>query len=1289
MVSLFKKNLLLVAVILVSVSGFLSPRVSEAKSVSWNKIESNTLISRFRGSNRFLDNADRTNDTVDDGSISGWQNFLDPNSSVTVAYSADIYNEDTGTLITDGANVPVGTRIRFQPKSYQDTDISWFGTGRSSDSPNGHWISNAAGPNASCDGQDYLNDWYVDQGTWSSTNGIYAPLSINPPSNTISTGGTASLSNQGGGVYLVNSPGSITGTVSFGATYGKFYSRYYDYRNGTICHTFNLFGATTTSCTTFTAQCYGDATPLRSYSFVNGACLFMTGADPFNLNCPAGVVPGSPYQLDVPAQTISFNLTATPPANQSPTAPSISGPASGYRNTPYAYDFNATDPDGDQIVYGIDLDMNGTDDVGSPYGTPVNSGTTQNISVGSFSTLGTHTFQARTWDTKGAVSGWTQQTINIINRTPSTPSITGPTSGNPSTSYNFDLTASDPDGDQVKYNIDWDNNGSTDASTGLGASGASQTVSHSWGSAGTYTFKAQAQDAVGGTSGWASYTITINAVIPPPIPVATIELSVNNGAWTGSNTTINVGDSVKIRWASTNATTCTGTNVNTSNAANNATGVSVTAPTAGNNTTYSVVCTGPGGSDTDTVVVTTNVPPPVTATLDVQVNGGAWQVNPTSVSINPGDAVVLRWNSANATACSATAGSGFAASGTTGTDPVNSPASNASDTFTINCTGAAGSVGDSVIVSTVNSAPVPPVIIDLLPAVTNTPHDFTIVTTDPNNDQLKYGITDATCTTVTQWLPGSGLVNSGVSQTYTKTWLTPGTYTIYVLAEDNQGARSACASKTVTVAAAPVTTATLTINGSTGPVSVAKNATVNLAWTSTNAPSCTKWGGAWGSGQAIFNSGTDTTVVTATSTYMVNCGGVISSVDVAVVNQTPTPPTVTYVSGIKQTNQTLTFNIQGTDPDNDNIYYEFDWNNDGIMDGSPTMIVPSGTAQTATHAWTTAGTQTFQARTVDIGGARSAWTQHSEIITASPPTATLKVSVNGGAYVAADTSIDPGDTLSLQWSSTDSTNCVANTGSGFAASGTTGTDPVNSPAPNTSDNFKVTCTGPSGSAVAAVSVTTRQKPNFNQLNMTIGSLGAFDVITGTYASVGLIFSTANDGGSATKAAAPYLVEMVSKAPISGVIPSGLNPGPAGFTKTVIIPGPISFGSATVKVSIDTPIATNGAVDEVTEGVADNTRTATLPIPPPDPGLSITADRIRVRNTETTTIRWNTTMSYAGLVCQVSGPSVLISNAPASGSHITAPITAKSEYTFSCTETTTGTVFKRMTVVETEGKIEEI
>ncbi len=215
------------------------------------------------------------------------------------------------------------------------------------------------------------------------------------------------------------------------------------------------------------------------------------------------------------------------------------------------------------------------------------------------------------------------------------------------------------------------------------------------------------------------------------------------------------------------------------------------------------------------------------------------------------------------------------------------------------------------------------------------------------------------------------------------------------------------------------------------------------------------------------------------------------------------------------------------------------------------------------------------------------------------------------------------------------------------------------------------------------------RPNFNRPMVTISSLGTFDPATATYSYADIYFSTANNGGSATPVDATYTVEVTGYSTQSGTIASGLAPVPAGFNRTVRIPGPISLGSVPVKVSIDTPIASNGSVNEVTEGEADNTDTATLTIPPPDPGLTLMVDRERVRNNESTVLRWTVTTSYPGLTCQVNGPGVNLNPAPLNGNRATQPIFAKSEYVFSCVEGVTNTKWSKTVYVETTGTIEEI
>ncbi len=89
---------------------------------------------------------------------------------------------------------------------------------------------------------------------------------------------------------------------------------------------------------------------------------------------------------------------------------------------------------------------------------------------------------------------------NHAPNTPSTPS--GPTSGYVDTSYTYSTSATDPDGDQVKYCFNWDDD--TSSWTDFVESGSTSSASHSWASAGTYYVKAKAQDSEGTESGWSS-----------------------------------------------------------------------------------------------------------------------------------------------------------------------------------------------------------------------------------------------------------------------------------------------------------------------------------------------------------------------------------------------------------------------------------------------------------------------------------------------------------------------------------------------------------------------------------------------------------------------------------------------------------------------------------------------------------------------------------------------------------------------------------------------------------------
>lgn len=313
----------------------------------------------------------------------GWARGL-ANPDITVKYYAKVVDATTGKAINDGSTIPVGTKLQLVPMNHKNADISWVGNGYSSDTPYGHWQSGAGFP-GSCGASDFV-------GTYTSgvTYKIFVPLSINPPQISYSNNGTAKLScNQSKSICTVTSPGSITASVVFDNTFGKFY---YQYKIGTL------------------AACHGNSVPMAYMGNANWFDLFNDGSQVYCSACGNK----APYILNVPSRTITFNLTAVDP-NNPPNKPTIipSGANTNLTINNQTFALSATDPDGDQVRYGIDWDNNNTVDQWRPAGgVYVNSGTAQNVNR-SWATAGTYTFKVRTQDANGSNSGWTSHTITI------------------------------------------------------------------------------------------------------------------------------------------------------------------------------------------------------------------------------------------------------------------------------------------------------------------------------------------------------------------------------------------------------------------------------------------------------------------------------------------------------------------------------------------------------------------------------------------------------------------------------------------------------------------------------------------------------------------------------------------------------------------------------------------------------------------------------------------------------------------------------------------------------------
>lgn len=121
---------------------------------------------------------------------------------------------------------------------------------------------------------------------------------------------------------------------------------------------------------------------------------------------------------------------------------------------------------------------------------------------------------------------------------------------------------------------------------------------------------------------------------------------------------------------------------------------------------------------------------------------------------------------------------------------------------------------------------------------------------------------------------------------------------------------------------------------------------------------------------------------TSAIAYSWNCGGSglrsqACSANRAPTNRPPEPPTVSGPS-TGSPSASLSFTAVAIDPDNDQITYGFDWNNDNVVDQwtpGAASYVNSSVARSLEQSWTSLSTHTFQVRAKDENGALSAWAE--------------------------------------------------------------------------------------------------------------------------------------------------------------------------------------------------------------------------------------------------------------------------------------------------------------------------
>jgi hypothetical protein len=202
-----------------------------------------------------------------------------------------------------------------------------------------------------------------------------------------------------------------------------------------------------------------------------------------------------------PAQKIKTATPSDPP--ETPSKPD--GPARGIIYYDITFTASTTDPNNDQILYMFDWG----DGTNSGWLGPYSSGATATATY-AWSDLGDFEVKVRAKDILGAGSVWSEpHTISIVdNIPPDTPSIEGPATGSPGTTYLYRFTSIDQDDHDVYFYVDWGDDNFTEWK-GPYQSGFEAGITHTWSEKGTYIIKAKAMDELGDESDWATLEIAM------------------------------------------------------------------------------------------------------------------------------------------------------------------------------------------------------------------------------------------------------------------------------------------------------------------------------------------------------------------------------------------------------------------------------------------------------------------------------------------------------------------------------------------------------------------------------------------------------------------------------------------------------------------------------------------------------------------------------------------------------------------------------------------------------------
>ena len=288
---------------------------------------------------------------------------------------------------------------------------------------------------------------------------------------------------------------------------------------------------------------------------------------------------------------------------------------------------------------------------------------------------------------------------------------------------------------------------------------------------------------------------------------------------------------------------------------------------------------------------------------------------------------------------------------------------------------------------------------------------------------------------------------------------TAGTYTYSLSCVDASGTGTGTTSVSVGPVPAP------TVNLIVTPSTVQPGQVATLVWSSTNATSCTASGGDTTDGWSGAEKTSGTFIVTAPTvtgqySYILTCTGPqnLTGAGTAILTvSTSATPTVTLTA-------TPTSVAVGGSSD-------LTWSSTNVQNCTASSTNPDGSAGTTFSGkeglsstgtgltvgpFATAGVYNY---TLACGGTDGTASASATVVVGTPPSPTVTLTVK-------PTSIQPGQSATITWTSTNATSCTAS-GSWSGGETLTGTASTGTLTTAGAYSYTLTCEGPSGSAAAS------------------------------------------------------------------------------------------------------------------------------------------------------------------------------------------------------------------------------